>query len=344
MLLHRDELSGWFGSFERYVSSKRGSADAAFWLSCFNGESVTIDRKTGTERTTHVPNATVSIVGGIQPGTLRRSLSIEHRESGLAARLLMAFPPRRAKRWTEAEIGADLQEVYQNLVVGLFNSLQPIVNELGEETPISVGLTPKAKSVWVAFCDSHADELVELTGDLAAAWSKLEAYAARLALVVHFVRSFNRDPTLESEDEVDEISIAAAIRLVEWFKRETRRVYAMFAESDEDRERRRLLEWIDRQGGVVTSREVQMGYRRLRSSGAAEAALESLVRDQYGVWEFAAASPKGGRPSRAFRSATVSPVNKTDAVSGDADGNVDVDDEATSMIGNLADRRGDSGD
>ena len=35
---------------------------------------------------------------------MHRALGIEHRESGLAARLLLTCPPRKAKRWTEADI------------------------------------------------------------------------------------------------------------------------------------------------------------------------------------------------------------------------------------------------
>ena len=60
LLMARDELAGWIGSFDRYSGGK-GGADAAHWLSMHNGESVTVDRKTGRPRTIHVPSAAVSI-------------------------------------------------------------------------------------------------------------------------------------------------------------------------------------------------------------------------------------------------------------------------------------------
>ncbi|RLS51881.1 MAG: DUF3987 domain-containing protein [Planctomycetota bacterium] len=61
MLLARDELSGWFGSFDQHSGGK-GGADSAKWLSMYNGETVTIDRKTGTPRTICIPNAAMSII------------------------------------------------------------------------------------------------------------------------------------------------------------------------------------------------------------------------------------------------------------------------------------------
>jgi hypothetical protein len=73
-LLVRDELNGWFGSFNSYSRGKSGS-DESFWLSAFNGGSHVIDRKTGETKTIYIPNARVSIAGGIQPGILRKALN-----------------------------------------------------------------------------------------------------------------------------------------------------------------------------------------------------------------------------------------------------------------------------
>lgn len=54
LLLARDELKGWIGSFDRYAGGK-GGADSAHWLSMHNGESIIVDRKTGIPRTIYVP-------------------------------------------------------------------------------------------------------------------------------------------------------------------------------------------------------------------------------------------------------------------------------------------------
>ncbi|HWB10091.1 MAG TPA: DUF3987 domain-containing protein [Pirellulales bacterium] len=96
LLLARDELAGWIGSFDRYAGGK-GSADAANWLSMHNGESIVVDRKTGNPRTIFVPQAGVCVCGGIQPVILHRAWGVEHRESGLAARLLLTCPPAQGE-------------------------------------------------------------------------------------------------------------------------------------------------------------------------------------------------------------------------------------------------------
>ena len=124
---------------------------------------------------------------------------------------------------------------------------------------VVVGLTTEAKAAWTAYYNQHAEEQSDLSGDLSAAWSKLEEYAARLALVVHFARWAADDPTLQSPDAVDAASMKAGIDLAGWFKAEARRVYALLGETDDDRDRRRLVEWIERKGGSVTAREVQQG-------------------------------------------------------------------------------------
>jgi hypothetical protein len=298
LLLARDELAGWIGSFDRYAGGKSG-ADSASWLSMHSAESITVDRKTGMPRTIHVPQAAVCVAGGIQPGILQRALGAEHRESGLAARLLLACPPRKVKRWTEADIDPDAETRLRKLFDRLFE-LQPALGEEGEIRPVAVPLTEEAKAVWVAYYNAHALEQADLDGDLSAAWSKLEEYAARLALVLHFVRWAADDPQLSIPGKVDTASMSAGIQLATWFKGEALRVYGLLAESDTDRDQRRLAEWIERRDGSATARDVQMGCRWLREPGAADAALESLVRAGRGAWQVPTASERGGRPTRVF--------------------------------------------
>jgi hypothetical protein len=81
LLLVRDELAGWLGSFDRYNQGR--GADAAKWLEMFGGRSIMVDRKSGQSKTIYVQRAAVSVTGGIQPETLRRALGAEHRENGL---------------------------------------------------------------------------------------------------------------------------------------------------------------------------------------------------------------------------------------------------------------------
>jgi len=308
LLVARDELGGWLGGMDRYAAKSGG--DAPIWLSMFNAMPITVDRKTGTPRTLYVPQAAVSVVGGIQPAILRRHMAGEHQDSGLFARLLLASPPRQVKTWTEDDIDPALAAEVGGLFDRLYE-LQPDTNDNGEPRPLLVTLAADAKALWIEYYQSHASEQAELSGALSAAWSKLEEYAARLALVTHFVRWAARDPSLASESVVDAASMRAGIALAQWFKGEARRVYHMLAESDTSRESRELVEWIERKGGSVTIRDVQQGCRRLKEPGAAEAALNELVKGGRGEWRGTAPTGGGGRPKRAFALSTCLHVYET---------------------------------
>src|SRR5690606_31005200 len=98
---------------------------------------------------------------------------------------------------------------------------QPESDVDGGPEPADVALTDGAKMLWVSFFDAHAREQADLEGDLSAAWSKLEGYAARLALVVHCIRQ----AAGEAVDpwQCDEVSMQAGIALAKWFGNETKR-------------------------------------------------------------------------------------------------------------------------
>jgi hypothetical protein len=159
-------------------------------------------------------------------------------------------------------------------------------------------LAPEAKRLWVAFINEHGAEQEALSGDLAACWSKLEAYAARLALVLHFVAWAGGSA---DADAIGADSIRRGVELVRWFGQEATRIYGMFGESDAERESRRLVEWIINRGGAVTVRDVLTGNRRFHTSDEAEHAVIELVEAGLGNWDPIEPSEKGGRPTRVFR-------------------------------------------
>lgn len=315
LLLERDELAGWLQSFDQYKGGKGG--DTAHWLTLYNAKPLRIDRKTGAKKLIYVPIASVSIAGGIQPETLRRALGREHFENGLAARLLLAFPPKQPRRWSEATVSEaverELARTFDRLLALDFGS-----DADSRHRPIDLPLTPEAREVWIDFYNRHGGEQMELTGNEAALASKLEGTAPRLALIVQLVS----DPTSMA---VDEVSMAAGITLADWFGHEGRRVYGVLDESDEERDRRRLVEWIERKGGLATPRDVQMGCRWLREAGTAEAALDALAKASWGIWRDLPTTAKGGRPARVFALSTPSTVNGTPMNPGENRRCVDVD-------------------
>ncbi|HEY7312892.1 MAG TPA: DNA polymerase, partial [Gemmataceae bacterium] len=295
LLVGRDELGGWLGSFTRY-KGKAGGSDLPNWLEMSRAGTVQVDRKTGDRPTLFITYAAVSITGGIQPGALARSLTTEYMEVGLGARILMAMPPKLRKRWSEVEIDLDVQEAYENLLDGL-RDLQMDKGRDGDREPFPIRMTPEAKAAWVHFYGEWAQVQANVEGELAAAYSKLEGYVARLALLHHVVTNVGR-----REDDCQPIeppSIEAGITLTKWFAYEVRRSYAAMGEPEEARQTRRLIEFIRSHGGKMTARRLHLSNKtRYPNAEAAEAALGELVEARFADW-FGGANPKGGRPSRA---------------------------------------------
>ena len=141
VLAEFDELAGFFGSFDKYRSGS--GSDAATWLSIYNGDSITVDRKGAGH--TFVPAAYASISGNIQPGVLPHCFTSRHRESGMMARFLMAYPDRIEKRWNENEISEDVDRQMSQIYSYLY-SLEPSVDQHGKRTPFAFQMTAEAKT------------------------------------------------------------------------------------------------------------------------------------------------------------------------------------------------------
>jgi hypothetical protein len=180
--------------------------------------------------------------------------------------------------------------------------------------PRLLPLDPKAKALWVAHYNAHAAESLKLSGDLAAAWAKLEAYTARFALVMHMVRVVSGDPSVEDPDVIDETSMSIGIQYSRWFANEARRIYGMLGESEGERLERELVGWIERHGGAATVRDITHGIRSYRGNAEkAQADLDKLVAEGLLVGVHAAPSRKGGRPTFEYR---VKGVSETPAQPG----------------------------
>jgi len=297
LLMATDELSGWLDSFGRYNGT--AGSDESFFLKAFSGRSHNVSRRTG-RRSLHVRQAAVWVTGTIQPGVLARSLGVERRESGFLARLLLAAPPRRPKKWTTDTVSWSTSAEWRRVLDNLYGLEHELVD--GRERSRIVRFSRDAETLFVQFFHDHDREAIQHSGDLAAAWSKLEETAGRLALIVHETRLAAGERI--DAGLIDEASMAAGIELVEWFKHETRRVYRLLAESAEDRVVRqadeRLAAYVASQGGTVAVRDVIAGVRSIRDAKAAEEALQRLVAAGRGAWRTTEPGDAGGRPGRLF--------------------------------------------
>jgi hypothetical protein len=291
VLAARDELAGWFRSFTKY-SRKPGDSDEAPWLSMYGARRLKVNRKTGENRCLRVERAAVSVTGTVQPAILKRALGRDQFESGLAPRLLMGMPPKPRKRWTDADVSPATQGGYHRLVRRLADLA--LDDGQGGTGPLRLKLSPAAHEAWVAWYDEWADVQYNAAGDLAAAYSKLEAAAARLALIHHAAVEVGADRNVTRS--VSRAAMEAGVVLARWFAGEARRVYAVLRESDEATDARRLAEWLQRQGGSATPNQLYKSNRSAYPSPeAAREALDALVRAGRARWEGTGGQP--GRPT-----------------------------------------------
>nr|WP_281410054.1 DUF3987 domain-containing protein [Rhizobium laguerreae] len=96
VMLFRDELSGWFGSMDKYSSGGKGaSGDRPFWLQSYNGGAYVVDR---ISREGFIKYLSVNLIGGIQPDILRKVYT-ETDDDGMMQRILpiVLKPAKRDK-------------------------------------------------------------------------------------------------------------------------------------------------------------------------------------------------------------------------------------------------------
>lgn len=297
LVLVRDELSGWFGSFTRYSSGGgKSSSDLSTWLSIFRATQIVVDRKTGTQTSIHVPKAAVSVIGTIQPGILHRVMTDEFFESGLTSRLLLAMPPRRAKVWSEDVIPPEVGERYHELLKQIYLSRESAVKGRSMDSLV-VDFGVRGKKAWIEFYDHWAQQQSIAEGEHASALSKLEAYCARFALMLATVERFENN---KRDEQVNDSHVHRAFELVHWFAREAERVYKMVREPAEKRDQERLIDYILAKGGTMTGRDLlRSNPAKYGNQANCETMLELLASQGMGVWSLKT-HEKGGRPVRTF--------------------------------------------
>ncbi|HEX5400474.1 MAG TPA: YfjI family protein [Verrucomicrobiae bacterium] len=300
LLQKRDELSGWLGGFDKYSEGN----EAAQWLEAHSGNPIRVDRKGGDKKNLYIPHGLISVTGTIQEPVLRKMLTGEdaqHFDNGLAARFLMAMPPERARRWSEAIIPPALTQKYEELFSDLLALKPEIEADTGRRSPALVTWAPETKRRFVEFVNANGKEILSCKNSrLKSAWSKLEGQAARIALVFHCVREAHLPSPGDGAKMISADTLDAALAWIEWLKNETRRIYYTLAHAGDVRQADKLLDFAQRNGGQITARDAARNGAGGRSADEVESVMCGLVAAGLAEW-FSPEQPKGGRPTRYFR-------------------------------------------
>jgi hypothetical protein len=279
-LVAREELNGWLASFLRSREAV-GGRDPSPWLEMHRAGSFYFERTCGDRHVSFVPRAAASLTGLLAPGTLSRVLKADRPASCLAACFLLAMPPRLPLVWSPAGMDEAAERAFNELMDRLL-ALE-LDERDGERVPHVVALSADAAAAWAAFYNARETEQADAEGVLAAALGRMEAYAARFALIDHVVRCVQGEQGGPGVASLQ--SLEAGITLCRWFTAETRRVYAKLFESAEERNAAGLVESIRNRGGRISVRELMRSYsQRYRDCATAELALGRLVELGLGRW------------------------------------------------------------
>jgi hypothetical protein len=280
VLIARDELNGWLASFLRPRGARAGR-DPSLWLEMHRAGSFYFERTCGDRAVFLVPRAAASLTGTLSPAILSRALKADGPASAVAACFLLAMPPRAPMIWSPAAIDPATEGAFNALLDGLFRL--ELDQCRGEWVPHVLDLTAEAAAAWAEFYNAHDVERDAPEGVLAASVGRMQAYAARFALIDHVLRSVQGGEGGLAAVGVQ--SIEAGVTLCDWFAAETRRVYAKVFESAEERNAAGIVELIRGRGGRINIRQLmRASWRRYPDAETAELALDRLVELGLGRW------------------------------------------------------------
>jgi hypothetical protein len=300
LLLFRDELTAWVRSMDQYRG--RG-ADRQFFLSAWSGEMVKVDRRGRHGEPIIVPNPFVSVLGSIQPDMLAELEAEGGREDGFTHRILFSYPPEPpVTGWTDDEVGEEDQLAWRT-ILGQLLKLEPTRPEGASERPRRLQFSPGGRAAFKEWCNRQAAEMNgdDFPPELLGPGSKMRAYCARFALVIHLLRyACGEAGHDQDEGQVDAEDVRRAGRLCAYFLGHARAVYRRLRETVEDRSVDEFLHWLRRrQLGRCTVRELcRSNVAGVKTASAAEALLKAAIDRGLGDWEGAGSA--AGKRGTAF--------------------------------------------
>lgn len=291
-----DELSGWFGRMGAYGSGGPAK-DRSFWLSAHSGAPIRIDRATADPVT--VERGLVTVFGGIQPSVLEGALDEEAMASGLGARFLLVYPEPSPKQYRKGPT-PDQRAEYIEMLVGLFGmQMEQTKDRFSHQVlnPVDILFEEACRGLLAKFVPDWSAEGMAAGGWLAAAMSKLEAYALRFALLLRCARE--AEGKCEAGSPILVADLEAGIELVRWFRVEAERTYRRLGLQSVDPDNElvsRIKLCISDLSGGITVREFQKVNTR-KTSDECRAELQRFVDLGHGEWVKRPPGKNGGRPT-----------------------------------------------
>jgi hypothetical protein len=302
ILVYRDELSGWIGSFDAY--RKGSNKDLNFFLEGYNGGPYTVDRVKNPEPV-HIPYNSLAIFGGIQPDRVRGVLGGEN--SGFVARFLLIWPEHPPYQPLKKDPDALKRRARLLSAATRLHGLTMNDGAEFEPVPHCVALHRDALALFEKYRERIHDDAIRAREPLQGWIGKNGGRVLRLALVMHHLEWAMGDEGTPPT-EIGEESMSTAIVYLDYAEKMFERVVGGVTASVEEEDAAALARHI-RTTGMKALRETGQdgvgrikGLRGLRDAKRRKAVLTALAERGWirrgegrGSWEVNALCVSSGK-------------------------------------------------
>lgn len=216
----KDELAGWLKDMNKY----RAGSDLEFWLSCWSGKSVSMNRKTA--KSSFVEKPFIPVLGGIQPSIFTSFSTEENKENGFMDRMLLCFPEASVDVYNDDELDYQTIKWYSENITQFYQGIKRLIkrNEDGDIIATRVKFSSDAKKEWVRiFNKITSSQNNENENEyLKSMYPKQKSYIPRFALLINSFESFFSDEV--GQMEITKDSILKAEKLSDYFVLNARKI------------------------------------------------------------------------------------------------------------------------
>jgi hypothetical protein len=138
---------------------------------------------------------------------------------------------------------------------------------------VTTRFDPVAQDRWFDLSDEHRAEMRKMPARNLGVAKKIEAYAARLALVLHVARYFAGE--VKVLDRLDVKDVESGWALARWFEQNAFLARGLMGMTDDDRLVNKVVTWIRKHGGEATLRELQHG--KALGRGITKTEMEAIL-------------------------------------------------------------------
>jgi len=272
LLVAPDELAVFLHSMDAYRGGR--GADRAHWLSLYNGEDLSVDRKTSDQ--IFVRYTSVSIVGGIQPTILQRAWQ---EDKGLSDGLWGRFA------WVKVPLVPD-PDTQEGPTHNPRRLLESVYRRLYALPPQQHELDTEGRKLWNEWKRELNEPLLREPNErIRATLSKTKERAARIALILHYLDAACDGVT--PSKVIPAGTLARAVEFTRWLQSQTRLIYGELGESSTP-EASLVLRFVGRFKGCgpISVKQCRNWWSGRRKPPMKEIRnfLEGVVRMGYARW------------------------------------------------------------